>query len=320
MQQLPGRLISSAIMLALLGIALAIPSLFTAATVMRWASYACGGLAALLVIIEICIWCSLNLRWKHALVAMSVAMLLPIALIWGLSHAYRSDEQSAGEAGQPGPMSRLQDPDGVMEVTLAETRPGYTSETLMQASTGGSQPNDLKYDGVIFQDNTGDGASAALVATANKTLTFTVTSKDGKSYDLDVPLGPGGVPSDENMSLATEAGNSPKGGYLRALVNGKEVAFRMLTMPIDFGDRDWKPSRRSGRTRLTGIMVAAQSRFVAAWALSSSKLSELVINTHAAHRDFFDGDDGILYPPLGDGPVGPSPLAGTFAQDTFPPE
>lgn len=321
MQQLPGRLISAAILLALIGVALAIPSLFTAAMMMRWASYACGGLAAVLVTIEICIWCSLNLSWRHAVVAMAVAILLPTALIWGLSHAYQSDEQPAtGEAAdQPGALSRPRDPDGVMEVTLAETRPGYTSETLMQASAGGSQPNDLKYDDVIFEDTTGDGARAALVATGNKTLTFTVTSKNANAYDLDVPLGPGGVPSDENVSLTTEAGNTSKGGYLRALVNGKEVAFRLLGDPLDFGDGDWKPSQRSGRSRLNGILVAAQSRFLAAWALSNGKLAELIANTRAAHRDFFNGDDSILHPPLGSEPDGSSPIAGTFMQNTYPP-
>lgn len=319
MQRLPGRLLSTAIAFGLLGVALAIPSFFAPSPIMRWGAYSCGGLAALLLVFEGFVWISLNFTWKRAFLALAVSLLVPTGLIWGLSQPNGADEQATDTLVLNVPVLRPQDSEGMIEESLAETRPGYTSETLMRVSTNGSKLTDEPPSGIIVEDHTGDGATAALTATRENALLFTITGKDKKAHTLPVPVGADGVPFDQNVSLETEAGNTRNGGYLRALVNGKEVAFRLTTESIDFGDGDWKLLTLSEGVRLTGVMVATALRFVTPWALSSSKVSELVLNFRAAHPAFFNGDDSVLYPPLGDGPLGPSPLGGTFMQITLPP-
>ena len=318
-----GRPVSGAILFGLLGIALAIPGITMHSPIFRLAAYGCGGLSAFLLLVELFIWCSLHLTWKQTSIAIAAAMLLPAGLIWGLRRANSTSETPAGTAS-PTKINltispRPPDPGGFIEASLSETRPGYTSETLMRISSEGAQPNDLAASGIIVEDDTEDGARAALSSDQARNLVFTVNGKDGKGGSLSVPMGPGGVPYDQNVSLATEAGNTGKGGFLRILVNGKEVGFRTLPDPIDFGNGKFHPSARSGKSGFTGIMIAAGLRFVVPWALSSGKLNELIINTRAAHHGFFAGDDGVLYPPLGPESDGWSPLAGTFMRNTYPP-
>ena len=318
-----GRPVTGAILFGLLGIALAIPSITMPSPIFRLVAYGCGGLSVFLLLVELFIWCSLHLTWRQTSIAIAAAMLLPAGLIWGLLRAYPTSEAPAGAAS---PIKidliitpRPPDPGGFIEASLSETRPGYTSETLMRISSDGAQPNDLAASGVIVEDTNEDGASATLSSDQARNLVFTVNGNDGKGGSLSVPMGPGGVPYDQNVSLAAEAGNTGKGGFLRILVNGKEIGFRLLPDPIVFGNGRFHPSARSGKSGLTGTMIAAGLRFITPWALSSSKLNELIINTRAAHPGFFSGDDGILYPPLGSELDGWSPLAGTFMRNTYPP-
>ena len=323
MKQDLGRPVTGAILFGLLGIALAIPSITTHSPIFRLAAYSCGGLSAFLLLIECFIWCSLHLNWKQTSILIAVAILLPAGLIWGLKRADRTAEAPA-ENASPTRIEltispRPPDPGGFIETSLSETRPGYTSETLMRISSDGARPNDLVASGIIVEDRNDDGASAALSSDQARNLLFTVTDKNGKADSLSVPMGPGGVPYDQNVSLATEAGNTGKGGFMRMLVNGTEVGFRVLPDPIAFGNGELHPATRSRKNGLIGIMIAAGLRFVAPWALSSSKLNELIINTRAAHPGFFTGDDGILYPPLTSESDGSSPLAGTFMRNTYPP-
>jgi hypothetical protein len=317
------RLISGAILFGLLGIALAIPGFLMHIPLLRWAAYACGGLAGAFALVELFIWCSMNLSWKHAAIAMAVALLVPAAMIWGLRRAHPTDETPPSDPAAtvidlviP---SRPPDPLGSIETALSETRPGYTSETLVRVSSEGTRPSDLAASGIIVQDNTSDGASATLASGPDNNLLFSMTGTNGKTDSLGVPLGSGGVPYDQNVSVATEAGNTAKSGFMRILVNGKEVAFRLLNDGIAFGKGDWRPSPLSTKLRLTGILTAAAQHFAVPWALSSSKLEELIINTRLANPAFFAGDEGILYPALGSETDGSSPLAGTFMRNTYPP-
>ncbi len=210
MKQDLGRPVTGAILFGLLGIALAIPSITTPSPIFRLAAYSCGGLSAFLLLVECFIWCSLHLNWKQTSILIAVAILLPAGLIWGLKRADRTAEAPA-ENASPTRIEltispRPPDPGGFIETSLSETRPGYTSETLMRISSDGARPNDLVASGIIVEDKTDDGASAALSSDQARNLLFTVTDKNGKADSLSVPMGPGGVPYDQNVSLATEAG------------------------------------------------------------------------------------------------------------------
>jgi hypothetical protein len=292
---------------------------------MLWAAYACGGVALLLGLIRVFIWCSQNLNFRQWVIATAAALLMPIALIAGLrwmepaGHPPAAEEADA--AGLPD-VPEVVDAATVALMTeaLSQTRSGYTSETLMQVPRGGGgMPGDLKYKDLIFRDSTGDGASIDLTSMEDERLVLAATARNGARRELVLPLGRGGVPTDRNISLAVQAGNRPAGAYMRALVDGKEVAARGFPDAIDFGDRDWR-SVVAGSGRMTGVKVVSGHRFVAPWALSNPKLAELVASTRAELRAFFAGDDTLLYPPLGAGPIGPSPLAGTFMLPTLPPE
>ena len=321
MKQQPEFTVSLSILLALLGLAFIVPSLFAPSPVMVWAAYTCWTVVVLLTLFRVFMWCSENLNLKQWLIATVVSLLLPVALIIGLRWAHPDNAPPISEqAGAAGP-ARVPDAAAaaLMADALSQTRPGYTSETLMQVPRGRALPDDLKYDDLVFRDSAGNGANIALMSSGTDHLVLSVTGKDGNQQALDLPVGPGGVPLDQNVSLAVEAGNWHEHAYLRALVDGNEVAARAFPEPIDFGDRDWKSQPTRG-DRLTGVKIAAAHRFVTPWALSNAKLAELVASTRAKYAGFFAGDDTILYQPLGSGPIGPSPVAGTFMLPALPPE
>jgi hypothetical protein len=118
-----------------------------------------------------------------------------------------------------------------------ENLPGFSTYTLFQ-------PNDLnelrrKY---YFSFEDPEHAKTALYLSASNVFTFSVTDVNGESYPLEIPLGSyDGIPIDKFAVAVFEVGVATNYAFMRAVVNGREVAHRSLP-PIDLGSRQWRAS------------------------------------------------------------------------------
>jgi hypothetical protein len=90
-----------------------------------------------------------------------------------------------------------------------------------------------------FDFGTPDGAKVAFYLSASNRYAFSVTDIHGEPYTLDIPLGSNGIPFGTVMYVFVEVGVASSYSYLRALVNGEEVAWREFAFPLDLGSRQW---------------------------------------------------------------------------------
>jgi hypothetical protein len=120
---------------------------------------------------------------------------------------------------------------------LDEKLPGFGSGMMVE--TKDITEMRRKYH---FDFHTPDGAKAAFYLSASNRYAFSVTDIHGEPYTLDIPLGSNGIPFEKWSYVFCEAGTASSYAYLRALVNGSEVARRDFDFPIDLGSRQWMPT------------------------------------------------------------------------------
>jgi hypothetical protein len=117
-----------------------------------------------------------------------------------------------------------------------ENLPGFSTSIVFQ-------PNDLnerrrKYY-FAFEDP--EHAQAILYLSASNIFTFSVTDVNGERYPLEIPLGSSdGIPINQFVVAVFEVGVATNYAFMRAVINGREVAHRSL-FPIDLGSRKWLP-------------------------------------------------------------------------------
>lgn len=308
MQHPLSRLVLAALFFALVALLLGIPGLFASNKFMLWAGGSCGVMAAVLLVIEGCVWCSVHFSRRQVFAGLGCVALATGALTVGLMQKLRDDQEPRKTARHAKPVFQRLDPEGLLAASLMQIRPGYTSETLIRMPAHATKATAGNAGGIIFRDTAGGNATATLLASADDGLVFRGSDKSGKTHEIDIPVGADGVPVEENASLVTEMGNTGKGGYLRVLVNGEEVAVKLLPESMDLDGSDWKPAARPGWSALNGIETADSSRFVTPWALSDSQVAALVANTRSTHQAFFAGDSQLFFPPNEMLPDGPAPL------------
>jgi hypothetical protein len=119
---------------------------------------------------------------------------------------------------------------------LDEKLPGFGSGMMVRIDD--SPDVRRKYQ---YEFRTPDGAKAAFYLSASNRFAFSVTDIHGEPNTLDIPLGSNGVPIGKWVYVFCEVGTASNYSYLRALVNGKEVARRDNEFPIDMGSRRWMP-------------------------------------------------------------------------------
>jgi hypothetical protein len=115
-----------------------------------------------------------------------------------------------------------------------ETLPGFAAGLLVQ--TNDNVEVRRKYQ---FDFGTPEGAKVAFYLSASNRYAFSVTDIHGEPYTLDIPLGSNGIPFGTFMYVLVEVGAASSYSYLRALVNGEEVAWREFDFPLDLGSRRW---------------------------------------------------------------------------------
>lgn len=92
----------------------------------------------------------------------------------------------------------------------------------------------------IFDMATTDGAKASFYLSASGLFTYSITDTHGASYNLEIPVGTGGIPIDRYVYLYCEAGVDDESTIVRVMIDAKEVRRRVYDFPIDLGKKDWK--------------------------------------------------------------------------------
>ena len=300
------------------GIAFAIASWAFSYSYLLWIAGGAIMAAGVVFLTKFLDWSLSRMTWKDWLLALFSGSLITIMIVTALEWSQLSREKSSNPVELIETTGHRPRQSNASEMRATRppnvTLPGYTSTILMQI--GNSQPMEKEY---IFQDINSDGSEISLAASRDGFFTFSVKARSGDAYTLEIPSGPDGIPLDKNIYVACVAGTTASSGFLRLLVDGNEVSRRDLGSRIDFGNRQWKPQIEPDRTRLIGLRASAEDRLLAPWALDDDKLSEQEANFRYRHPSFFNGDDSLLYAPLGTRPVGPSPASGTYMQLEMPP-
>jgi hypothetical protein len=117
---------------------------------------------------------------------------------------------------------------------LDEKLPGFASGMMVQTSDNIEVRRKYQFD-----FHTPDGAKVAFYLSASNRYAFSVTDIHGEPYILDIPLGGNGIPFGKWAYIFCEVGVASSYTYLRALVDGKEVARREFDCPLDLGNRRW---------------------------------------------------------------------------------
>ena len=117
-----------------------------------------------------------------------------------------------------------------------EKLPGFGSGMIVQ--TGDVQEVRRKFQ---YAFRARDGAKVAFYLSASNRYAFSVTDINGEEYKLDIPLGYNGLPFGKWAYIFCEVGSASSYSYLRAMLNGKEVARRDFDFPLDLGSRKWMP-------------------------------------------------------------------------------
>jgi hypothetical protein len=119
---------------------------------------------------------------------------------------------------------------------LDEILPGFASGLMVKADD--STEVRRKYQ---FEFHTPEGAKAAFYLSASNRYAFSVTDVHGDPYTLDIPLGAYGLPFGKWAYIFCEVGTASSYSYLRAMLNGKQVARRDYDFPLDLGSSKWIP-------------------------------------------------------------------------------
>jgi hypothetical protein len=133
---------------------------------------------------------------------------------------------------------------------LDEKLPGFGAGMVVRI-------NDLTENKKNYQYNfhTPEDARTAFYLAPSNHFVFTVTDVHGENYSLEIPLGNQGVPFETFVFIFCEVGTASNYSYLRALVNGREVARRDYNFPLDLGTRRWMPNIGGGVFMMSEISV-----------------------------------------------------------------
>ncbi len=103
------------------------------------------------------------------------------------------------------------------------------------------QTNDITEERKKYQFHyrTPEGSTAEFFLSASNRYAFVVTDIHGSQYTLDTPRGSNGIPFEKFVYMFCEVGTASGYSYLRALVNGKEVARSDFEFPLELGSRRW---------------------------------------------------------------------------------
>jgi hypothetical protein len=128
-----------------------------------------------------------------------------------------------------------------------------------------------------------DGAKVAFYLSASNRFAFSVTDINGEQYKLDILLGANGLPFGEWAYIFCEVGVASNYSYLRAVLNGREVARQEYDFAIDLGSRKWAPVLGADANGQNGgafmmMEMAAYSR-----TLSDGELMALAANALSAY-------------------------------------
>jgi hypothetical protein len=157
---------------------------------------------------------------------------------------------------------------------LDEKLPGFAAGLMVQTSDNVEVRRKYQFDFL-----TPEGVKVAYYLSASNRYAFSVTDIHGESYTLDIPLGSNGIPFGKWVYVFCEVGVASSYTYLRALVNGEQVARRELDFPLDLGSRRWRPTLgadSSGENR--GSFAITEAGFYLT-TLSDDELMALVRNT-----------------------------------------
>jgi hypothetical protein len=127
-------------------------------------------------------------------------------------------------------------PTASLQKPVDEKLPGFASGMMVQ--TDDVPDVRRKYQ---YSFRAPDGAKVGFYLSASNRYAFSVTDINGEEYKLDIPLGANGIPFGKWAYIFCEVGTASSYSYLRALLNGKEVARRDFDFPLELGSRRWIP-------------------------------------------------------------------------------
>jgi len=118
---------------------------------------------------------------------------------------------------------------------------------------------------------------------ASNRYAFSVTDINGEEYKLDIPLGANGLPFGRWAFIFCEVGTASSYSYLRAVLNGKEVARRDFDFPLDLGSRQWMPVLGGDANGQNGGAFMMMEMGAFSTTLSDKELMALAENTLSAY-------------------------------------
>jgi hypothetical protein len=170
-----------------------------------------------------------DLRERNGFVLVLIGTTLIISgSILGLVGAFQMDAKKEPHDGAPAPSNRHR--------PLDEKLPGFASGIMVQ--TDDVTEVRKKYQ---YSFRAPDGAKVGFYLSASNRYALSVTDINGEEYKLDIPLGANGLPFGKWAYIFCEVGTASSYSYLRAVLNGKEVARRDFDFPLDLGSRQWMP-------------------------------------------------------------------------------
>ena len=118
-----------------------------------------------------------------------------------------------------------------------KTFPGFSAIAFVRLDNSPGEQN--RY---VFDRATSDGAGAAFYRlSASSLFIFSIRNTHGEFYNLEIPVGDKGIPTERYVFLYCEAGVGKDLTVARVMIDGKEIRRRVLNFPMDFGRQDWKP-------------------------------------------------------------------------------
>ncbi len=163
----------------------------------------------------------------------------------------------------PGPFNRPRD----------EILPGFGAGIVVD--TIDLTENRKKFQ---YAFRTPEGAKTAFYLSPSNHFAFSVTDIHGEIYTLEIPLGTSGVPFEKWAYVFCEVGSATAYAYMRALVNGSEVARRDYNFPLDLGSRKWMPTLGADSGGVNGGAFMFTEMAVYSTTLSDADLAKLTNN------------------------------------------
>lgn len=225
-------------------------------------------------------------KWRPFGYAVGVALLFLAAVAWWWPDNSGSSSMSptiknsgnnncnvAGSGNQVncGSSSNLAHP-------LDEKLPGFASGLMVQ--TNDITEERKKYQ---FYFHTLQGSKAEFYLSASNRYAFSITDIHGSIYTLDIPLGSNGIPFEKFVYMFCEAGTASSYSYLRALVNGREVARHDFDFPLELGSRKWIPSFGADQNGKNGGAFMLMEMGAYSTTLSNAELMKLSDNALKAY-------------------------------------